>query len=51
MSTQREKIRKLRALARSPNKHEAALASQKALELEAKTVTAAELANANRAVT
>jgi hypothetical protein len=36
MTTQREKLRKLRALARSPNKHEAALALAKAEELEGK---------------
>jgi hypothetical protein len=37
MTTRTEKVRKLRALGRSPNKHEAALALQKARELEPKT--------------
>ena len=37
MTTRTEKVRKLRALARSPNKHEAALALQKARELKPKT--------------
>ena len=37
MTTRAEKIRKLRALGRSPNKHEAAAALQKARELEPKT--------------
>jgi hypothetical protein len=36
MTTKREKIRKLRALAKSPNKHEAALALAKAEALEAR---------------
>jgi hypothetical protein len=40
MTTRAEKIRKLRALGRSPNKHEAALALQKARELESRTPTA-----------
>jgi hypothetical protein len=34
-TTRKEKIRKLRALARSPNKHEAAVALEKARVLEA----------------
>jgi len=37
MTTRSEKVRKLRALGRSPNKHEAALALQKARELEPET--------------
>jgi hypothetical protein len=40
MTTQTEKVRKLRALARSPNKHEAALALAKAQALESKTAKA-----------
>lgn len=40
MTTQTEKIRKLRALGRSPNPHEAAAALQKARELESRTPTA-----------
>jgi len=40
MTTRAEKIRKLRALGRSPNPHEAASALQKARELESKTPTA-----------
>jgi hypothetical protein len=36
MTTQREKVRKLRALARSPNSHKAALAKARAEELERK---------------
>jgi Protein of unknown function (DUF2786) len=43
-TTRREKIRKLRALARSPNKHEAALALEKAEQLEAKTIGARDIA-------
>jgi hypothetical protein len=46
MTTQREKIQKLRALARSPNQHEAALARAKAEELESRHVTAKTLAHA-----
>lgn len=46
MTTQREKIRKLRALARSPNHHEAASAKAKAEELERRQVTAKTLAHA-----
>jgi Protein of unknown function (DUF2786) len=45
LSTQREKLRKLRALARSPNKHEAALALKKAQELESKIFGAKEIAH------
>jgi hypothetical protein len=45
-TTQREKIRKLRALGRSPNKHEAALALAKAQELESKTPNAKAIAHA-----
>ena len=44
MTSRRDKIRKLRALARSPNKHEAALALEKAQAFEAKMLTAKELA-------
>jgi len=40
MTSRRDKIRKLRALARSPNKHEAALALEKAQAFEAKMLTA-----------
>ena len=40
MSTRTEKVRKLRALARSPNRHEAALALAKAQELEGRTAKA-----------
>jgi hypothetical protein len=40
MTTRKEKIRKLRALARSPNKHEATLALAKAQGLEAETAKA-----------
>jgi Protein of unknown function (DUF2786) len=37
MSTRAARIRKLRALARSPNRHEAALAKAKAQELDSRT--------------
>ena len=40
MTTQTEKVRKLRALGRSPNKHEAAAALAKAQALESKTAKA-----------
>ena len=40
MTTQTEKVRKLRALARSPNRHEAALALAKAQALEPRTAKA-----------
>src|SRR5262245_49319467 len=40
MTTQTEKIRKLRALGRSSNSHEAALALEMARKLEAKAATA-----------
>ena len=46
MTTAKESLRKLRALARSPNAHEAALALAKAQELEAKIVGAKEIAHA-----
>jgi Protein of unknown function (DUF2786) len=39
-TTRSEKIRKLRALARSPNRHEAALALEMAEKLESKYLTA-----------
>ena len=47
MSTRKEKIRKLHALARDKgaSKHEAALALEKAQELEAKTLTAKAIAH------
>jgi hypothetical protein len=44
MTTRTEKIRKLRALARSPNKHEAALALEKAQQLERTTAKAIAIA-------
>ena len=40
MTTQTEKVRKLRAVARSPNSHEAALALAKAQALESRTAKA-----------
>src|SRR6516225_6049432 len=40
ITTRAEKIRKLRALGRSPNEHEAARALQKARELESRMPTA-----------
>jgi hypothetical protein len=40
MTSQTEKVRKLRALARSPNRHEAALALAKAQALEPSTAKA-----------
>jgi hypothetical protein len=40
MTTRKEKIRKLRALAQSPNKHEAAQALEKAQALESTIVSA-----------
>jgi hypothetical protein len=43
-STPREKIRKLRRLARSPNPHEAALAAERADALEAKLLPAKTIA-------
>jgi hypothetical protein len=46
MTSRRDKIRKLRALARSPNKHEAALALEKAQAFEATMLTAKALAHA-----
>jgi hypothetical protein len=46
MTSRRDKIRKLHALARSPNKHEAALALAKAQAFEATMITAKALAQA-----
>jgi hypothetical protein len=46
MTSRRDKIRKLRALARSPNKHEATLALEKARAFEATMLTAKALAHA-----